>query len=120
MEMQRKGCKEDVVLKQCLEYLKMNGIFCWRNNIGCAKVGNRYMSFGLKGSSDILGILPNGCFFAVECKRERGGRLSEHQKEFLSKINENNGFAICVNSVYDLERKLYDYSRNNNKNQVKK
>lgn len=99
--------KENVVLKQCLEYLKLNKIYCWRNNVGSAKIGNRFISFGLVGSSDILGILPNGQFLAVECKREKGGHLSDKQKEFINKINENGGFAICVNSLYDLESKLY-------------
>lgn len=69
------------------------------------------MRFGLKGSSDILGILPNGQFLAVECKREKGGRLSEEQIEFINKINENGGFAICVNSLYDLESKLYAHCK---------
>ena len=105
--MKRKGQKEDIVLSQCLEYLRLNRIYCWRNNVGCAKIGNRFMHFGLKGSSDILGILPNGRFLAVECKRENGGRLSENQKEFLKKIEENNGIAICVTSVYELERQLF-------------
>ena len=49
--------KENVVLSQCLSFLKANKIYCWRNNVGCAKIGNRFISFGLKGSSDILGIL---------------------------------------------------------------
>ncbi|SEP83694.1 VRR-NUC domain-containing protein [Treponema bryantii] len=102
---------ENGVLKDCLEYLRLQGFFVWRNNVGCAKLGNRFIRFGLKGSSDILGILPNGQFLAVECKREKGGKLSEEQKEFLDKINKNNGFAICVNSVYDLEQKLYEYSK---------
>lgn len=104
------GTREDAVLRGCLEYLRMNNIFAWRNNTGAAKIGNRFMHFGLKGSSDILGILPNGQFLAVECKREKGGRLSDEQKKFLDRISRNNGFAVCVNSVYNLERKLYEYS----------
>lgn len=103
--------KENVVLKQCLEYLKLNGIFVWRNNTGSVKIENRYVHFGLVGSSDILGILPNGQFLAVECKREKGGRLSDKQIEFINKINENGGFAICVNSLYDLESKLYAHCK---------
>ena len=98
--------KENVVLKQCLEFLKLSGFFVWRNNVGSAKIGNRFMHFGLKGSSDILGILPDGRFLAVECKREKGGKLSDEQKKFLLEIHKNNGVALCVYSIYDLKAKL--------------
>ena len=98
------GKKENVVLSQCLQYLKLRGIYCWRNNIGAAKIGSRYMSFGLPGSSDILGILPNGQFLAVECKKENGGKLSDKQVEFLSRIKQNGGVAVCVHSVNELEK----------------
>lgn len=94
------------MLSQCLEYLKMLGIFCWRNNVGCAKIGNRFMRFGLKGSSDILGIMPDGRFLAVECKREKGGKLSEEQSAFLDAIRSRGGLAICANSVHELECKI--------------
>ena len=69
------------------------------------------MRFGLVGSSDIIGILPNGRFLAVECKKENGGVLSDKQKEFLTQIRLNGGFAVCVNSLFDLESKLNDYCK---------
>lgn len=105
-----KGAKEDVVLKGCLEYLKLKNIFCFRNNTGAVKVGRRFVRFGCTGSSDILGILPDGRFLAVECKREKGGVLSEAQKDFLEKININNGVAFCVHSVIELDEKLKKYN----------
>ena len=60
---------ESDVLRGCLDYLKMKNIFCYRNNSGATKVGSRFIRFGYKGSSDIIGILPDGRFLAVECKR---------------------------------------------------
>ena len=99
-----KGQKENVVLSQCLDYLQIRGIMAWRNNTGALKVGRRFVRFGFPGSSDILGILPNGQFLAVECKREKGGKLSDKQVEFLSRIKENGGVAVCVNSVNELEK----------------
>ncbi len=111
--------KENVVLSQCLEYLKLVGVFAWRNNTGACKIGKRYITFGYVGSSDILGILPNGQFLAVECKREKGGRLSDKQKEFLNRINENRGFAICVNSLCDLQSKLHAHWRISNQMSAK-
>lgn len=96
------GKPESEVLKECLEYLHLRGYFVWRNNSGTAKNGR--LRFGLPGSSDILGILPNGQFLAVECKRENGGILSDRQVEFLNRIKENGGVAICVNSVCELDK----------------
>ena len=99
-----KGQPESIVLSQCLMYLRVRGIYCWRNNVGATKIGNRYMSFGMPGSSDILGILPNGKFLAVECKKEKGGILSDKQVEFLNRIKENGGVAVVVHSVNELEK----------------
>ena len=99
-----KGQEESEVLKQCLEYLKMRNIFAWRNNSGAVKNGK--LRFGMPGSSDILGILPNGQFLAIECKREKGGILSDKQVEFLSRIKENGGAALVVHSLNDLEKNI--------------
>lgn len=65
--------REDVVLHQCLEYLKMKGIYCWRQNSGAVRIGKRFVRFtSINGVSDIIGILPDGRFLAIECKREQG------------------------------------------------
>jgi hypothetical protein len=63
------------------------------------------MSFGLKGSSDILGLLPGGRFLAVECKAEHG-RLSPEQQEFLSDIKAMGGMAIVAKSWTDVDHAL--------------
>jgi hypothetical protein len=65
------------------------------------------MHFGLKGSSDILGILPDGKFLAVECKA-KGGRLSEEQGEFLENVRKLGGLAIVAYSIHDIERALQE------------
>ena len=96
--------KENIVLKQCLEYLNWRGLFVWRNNTGCYKRNGSFIHYGYLGSSDIIGILPDGRFLAVECKREKGGRLSEKQIEFLDTIKKNGGVAVCVNSVDELAK----------------
>lgn len=97
------GAKENVVLSDCLQYLTLSGVFAWRNNTGAYKVGSRFIRFGLVGSSDILGILPDGRFLAVECKREKGGVLSDAQRGFLETIRQNNGVSCVVHSVEDLQ-----------------
>jgi hypothetical protein len=63
------------------------------------------MSFGLKGSSDILGLLPGGRFLAVECKAP-DGRLSPEQRQFLADIKALGGMAIVARSYRDIEAAL--------------
>lgn len=102
----RKGQKENIVLSECLQYLSATGIFHWRNNTGAVKVGSRFVKFGYKGSSDIIGICPDGRFLAIECKREFKGKLSEHQKVFLTQIEKNGGVAIVTNSLVSMIEQL--------------
>lgn len=101
-----KGMLEDEVLRGCLEYLRIHGVFAWRNNTGAIKIGKRFIRYGTPGSSDILGIMPDGRFLAVECKREKGGRLSELQKAFLTAIKINGGVSIVARSVEELKKEL--------------
>ena len=100
------GQKENIVLKNCLDYLTVKNIFHYRNNTGAVKIGKRFVRFGYAGSSDIIGILPDGRFLAVECKREKCGVVSEVQKDFIKKIQENNGVACVVHSVEELAEVL--------------
>lgn len=113
--MTNKGVPENVVLRDCLAYLQLNGIYCWRNNTGATKTKTGFVRFGKVGSSDILGVLPDGRFLAVECKREKGGVVSEKQKEFLSMIEVNHGVALVVNSIEDLQEKINNISHVRNK-----
>jgi hypothetical protein len=97
---------EGAVVKACLEYLKLRGAFVWRNNTGALKdKKDRPVFFGKVGSSDIIGLLPGGRFIAVECKAP-GGRLSNHQIEFLTQIENMGGLAIIARSVEDVEKIL--------------
>jgi hypothetical protein len=98
-------------LRSCLQLLQLHGIFCWRQNQGAIpRAGGGYRKFvGLKGVSDIIGVVPfkpmnevYGIFFAVEVKKP-GGRLSKHQKAFLRNVTENGGLAVCVDDVKQLE-----------------
>lgn len=69
---------------------------CWRAQTG---VG------ALNGVSDILGILPNGQFLAIEVK-QRTGKVSSNQSYFLNKINENGGIAFVARSLEDVKEQL--------------
>jgi hypothetical protein len=97
---------ENRVKRECLGYLKVRHIKAWSNPSGAVKIRpGKFMSFGLKGSSDILGLLPGGRFLAVECKAP-GGRLSPEQRQFLADIKALGGMAIVARSCRDIEAAL--------------
>lgn len=98
----QKGKKENEVLKKCLDVLKSMGIFHWRQNTGSFRTQNGgFFRSSMPGVSDILGIMPDGRFLAVECKREHGGVVSDAQKSFLDAIKKNHGVAIvCSDARY--------------------
>lgn len=95
--------EEAKVVRDCLSVLKAYGIMAWRhNNTGIFnKKKNKFIFHGLRGISDIIGILPNGTFLAVECKSARG-RLRPEQKVFLENISRFNGLAVVARSAADL------------------
>jgi len=81
-------------------------IFHWRNNTGSARIGRRFIRFGHPGSSDWLGICPDGRFLAVECKAPKTGRVTEQQQDFLECINRHGGVGIVVNGLESLISQL--------------
>jgi hypothetical protein len=100
-----KRTPESFVLNGCLHYLQIRGIYHWRNNTGTAKIADRWVSFGKKGSADILGCLPDGKFLAVEVKSDHG-RLSPEQSVFLERIRGSGGLAVVVKSWQELDGSL--------------
>jgi VRR-NUC domain len=96
---------EAPIVAACLEYLtQVAGVLAWRsNNTGVFDPARKcFRSFrGLKGVSDILGILPGGRLLAVECKRP-GGKPTAEQQAFLDEVNRRGGLAVCVHAVGEL------------------
>lgn len=96
--------RETDLVRACLDYLKLRNIFAWRNNTTGVfdPVKKKFRTFtGLKGVSDILGILPDGTLLAIECKMP-GGKLTPEQKAFLQNIVDRNGIIGVANSVADV------------------
>jgi len=90
----------------CLQYLKKRGFFAWNNPSGATRIApDRWVHFGRKGSSDIIGCLPGGRFLAIEVKAP-DGRLSPEQKEFLEKIRGLGGVALLVRGWRELDAGL--------------
>lgn len=71
----------------------------WRNNVGATRIGDRWMRFGLPGSSDLLGILrPSGRLLAIEVKGPRG-RVTKQQAVFGQVIQSFGGVWVVARSV---------------------
>lgn len=97
---------ESLILRDCIQWLHVKKIFCWRNNSGSYKAENgNYIRYGFVGSSDIIGILPDGRFLGIECKAAKG-KLTEHQEVFKSKVENSGGIYIMAKSVGELDRAL--------------
>ena len=86
----------------------------YRNNTGAAKMGQRWVRFGLcKGSSDLIGytsteITPEmvgshlAVFTALEVKKP-GGQVTFEQVEFGDAVKKAGGIFAVVESVHDAE-----------------
>jgi hypothetical protein len=57
-----KAPRETALVRACLELLALRRILAWRNNSGAFLLGEgtgrRFVRAGLRGSADILGVLP--------------------------------------------------------------
>lgn len=104
--------KENDVVNICLQWLQLKGVMCWRNNnVGVwdpTRKRFRASSKGLKGISDIAGILPSGRAMYIECKAATGV-LSTHQQEFIERVRSSNGVALVVRCLEELEAGLRDH-----------
>lgn len=98
---------EKQIQRSILDYLMLKGHYVWRNNTGTMKGDHKgkrwFMRFGLKGSSDILGVRKdaNGQFLAIEVKRP-GNRITEDQATFICAVQELGGMAFVAYSLEDV------------------
>jgi hypothetical protein len=119
----RVSTKETDIVRACLDWLALHRIKAWRmNNTGIFDpVKKIHRSFhGLRGVSDILGILPQrvrladgseetfGNFLAIEVKKP-GEKARADQEVFLQEIREKGGIGLCVHSLRELEEQLRPY-----------
>lgn len=92
------------VLSECLTWFKRKNILCDRNNTGSGTLGaSGFYHYGIKNGGDIIGVLPNGIHFEVECKRGKGGSWSAGQQKRCQDIVSNNGLYFIVHGVEELE-----------------
>lgn len=98
---------EAAALVEVLQALRGNPAVAWceRQNTGAAKVGGRFVRFGWRGCSDVIGMLKDGRLLAVECKA-KNGRLRPEQKEFLSLVRRFGGVAFVAHDCRDVLQEL--------------
>ena len=109
--------KSEAAIQQEIRlWLSQKGITTWRNNVGAARTDTgRIVRYGLANdskqlqshfkSSDLIGILPDGRFLAIEVKR-RGGRRLPAQENFIKFVNSHGGVACFAESVQEVEECL--------------
>ena len=111
-----KAGKEGDIVKACLQLLTLRGAFAWRQNAGAMKGSHngkpwfvRFVSPEADGISDIVGVLPDGCFLAVEVKKP-GARTAKdraaRQAAFRQRVSSHNGLALVVSDVRQLDEAL--------------
>lgn len=97
-----KAPSESTILSAILQYLAYRqGVYAWRMNVGGVKYGDQYVKFGFKGLSDIIGILENGRFLAIEVK-SKTGKQTDDQRFFQDQIEGMGGLYILARSLDDV------------------
>lgn len=91
---------ESEVVKEVKAVIKQTGIKLQRINTGCFAIGTgahrRFIKTAEAGTCDFEGYDKHGRFVAIECKRLKGGRLSEAQRARIEDINDKGGVAFVA------------------------
>lgn len=91
------------IQNQILIALSQAGCLVWRQDTGAYKdpKSGRLVRYGLcKGSSDVIGLCPDGVFLAVEVKTATG-RVRPEQETFIAAVRRAGGRAGVARSVED-------------------
>lgn len=93
-----------------LDYLNKRGIFAFKiQTVGIwdadKKVYRNLSKFCLRGTSDILGVMPNGRFLAIEMKGPKG-RATQEQLAFISKVKRQGGVAFIARGIEDIDKEF--------------
>lgn len=101
---------EKEVLAECLKWLRKRGCVADRLDAGSARMNNgQIYRYGIIGAGDIMGILPNGQHFEIECKNGVGGKWSISQQRRKKKIERNNALYFICHGVAELEYFIGEY-----------
>lgn len=97
------GAPEAAALCEVLLVLRNHPAVAWveRQNNGAIKVGQRFVRFGWRGCSDLLGQLKDGRLLACEVKA-KSGRLRPEQAIFLERVRHYGGTAFVARNANDV------------------
>lgn len=106
---------ETIIRNQIMSYLKFRGIYAFpvKNGGTYDPKSKKFRRTGMwhkNGVSDILGILNDGRFLAIEVKTKTG-RASLEQKEFLAEISSRGGVSFIARDVTEVEHELNKHLR---------
>jgi len=96
---------ENLVSEILIKLSRRNDVRVWKNATGKARAlgNNQVLSYGLVGSSDILGIIaPHGRMLCIECKVGSDKQRPE-QLRFQTMIEERGGLYILARSLEDVK-----------------
>ena len=108
---------EAYIKLQCLCIANMiPGVFVWRQGCYVGKIlGGRYINTGMKGCSDIVGVINahgyTGRHLAFEVICRHGGVQSKPQQDFQANIESHHGLYLLVSSTEQLVRELCQLQR---------
>lgn len=110
---EKPAVSEADIQRSILDYMKLLGHYCWRNNVIASPLRDRfgnitgYRKSAAKGTADIICVLkkPVGRFAALECKTEKG-RATPEQLKFIENVQERGGVAGIVRSIEDVDNLL--------------
>ncbi len=94
--------RESDIMRACMLALSDAGCLIWRNNTGVLPDRQGVpIRFGLcVGSSDLIGITPDGRFLAIETKTAKG-RIRPEQQRFIDAVRAKGGIAGIARSPED-------------------
>ena len=90
-----------------IEFGSSPNLFIWKNHTGVARSldSQRIIKYGLQGSADIIGLISDGRFIAIECKTG-SAKQSPKQVKFQLAVERFGGVYILAKSVDDFREKL--------------
>ena len=95
-----------------LRYLAVERRVVWaaRMNSGKGKLlrpdgSQTWICFGFTGCPDIMGMLRDGRYLAIECKRS-GGRVRPEQRQHITQAADHGAVAVIARSVEDVQTAL--------------
>jgi hypothetical protein len=94
---------EAAALREVLMALKSHPAVAWveRQNTGAFKQEGRFIRFGWRGCSDLLGQLKDGRLLAVEVK-SKTGCIRPEQADFIERVRGFGGMAFVARNCRDV------------------